>query len=77
MIVRTVRQVENLKHPYLVKSDGCNFSFLLPMGTPLGELLNDLKLTTDNLRGVQVEDGNLEDVFRKLTTENMPAGVCL
>lgn len=75
VIVRTLRPVENLKHPDLIKGDGLNFSFLLPMGTPLGQLLNELKLPTDNLRDVQVEDGNLEDVFRKLTSEKMPAGV--
>ena len=72
IVIRTVKPVEKMAHPDLVSGAGDEWSFLLPMGTPLGELLADLKLPSENLRDVQVEEGKLEDVFRKLTSEQIP-----
>jgi ABC-2 type transport system ATP-binding protein len=71
LVLRLVRPVEHLTHPDLVQGSGDEWVFLAHMGKTVGELLQELKLPTENLRDIQVEEGNLEDVFRKLTSEKL------
>ena len=55
------------KHPDFVSTTSAEWTFLTKMTKPLGELLQELKLPLDQLKDVQVEEGNLEDVFLRLT----------
>lgn len=56
-------------HPDLVEGSGKDWTFLTKMNKPLGELLQELQIHMDSLEDVQVNEGNLEDVFKILTKE--------
>ena len=58
-----------LQHNDLVSGDGAEWTFLTGMDKPLGALLRDLNISGDQLGDVHVAEGNLEDVFLKLTKE--------
>jgi ABC-2 type transport system ATP-binding protein len=67
--LRLTEPLTSLNHPDLTAGAGDQWTFLTKMSKPLGELLFDLKLPANALKDVQVEEGNLEDVFVKLTQE--------
>ncbi len=64
-----VRPVSALTHVDLVEGSDRHWKFLVPMGMSLGQLLQEVKISTDNLHDVQVSEGSLEDVFVTLTKE--------
>lgn len=67
--LRLTSPLKELLHPDLVSGSGDEWTFLTKMSTPLGQLLQELRLPTDALKDVQVQEGNLEDVFLKLTRQ--------
>lgn len=69
VVLRLVREAPTPTHPDLVSHQSQEWTFLTAMTKTLGQLLQELKLSTDQLADVQVEDGNLEDVFVRLTQE--------
>lgn len=72
VVLKLVSPVQSLMHPDLVKGQGSEWVFLTAMGKTLGALLAELNLSSDQLADVQVEDGNLEDVFVRVTHEGAP-----
>lgn len=69
VVLRLVNNVDDFRHPDLVTGRGQEWTFLVAMSKTVGELLQELGIPLSNLRDIQVEDGNLEDVFRKLTRD--------
>jgi ABC-2 type transport system ATP-binding protein len=69
VVLRLVNPLDSLMHPDLVKGSGNEWIFLTAMTKTLGQLLQELKLSAAQLADVQVEEGNLEDVFVRLTRE--------
>lgn len=69
MILRWTEPAPKCEHPDLLKQTGGETVFLTNMGKTLGELLAELKAPATQLRDVQIENGNLEEVFVKLTRE--------
>ena len=65
--------MRKITHPDLERSNeaGDELTFLTKMSKPLGELLNELKISPTNLKDVKVQEGNLEDVFLQLTKEEV------
>jgi hypothetical protein len=55
----------------LLEVSGREWTFDVPVEKPLGELLRELHVSSDQVQDVQVSQGRLEDVFRKLTTEQV------
>ena len=69
MRLKLVNPIENLKHEELVEGHGNEWNFLVPMEKSLGQLLQETRISADQLRDVQVSEGSLEDVFVLLTKE--------
>ena len=69
VVLRLVEPIETLKHPDLVQGGGREWTFLTSMKKTLGALLQELNLGAAQLSDVQVAEGNLEDVFRRVTQE--------
>lgn len=69
MQLKLVSPIENLKHDELVDGHGSEWNFLVPMEKSLGQLLQETRISADQLRDVQVSEGSLEDVFVILTKE--------
>jgi ABC-2 type transport system ATP-binding protein len=69
VVLRLVSPVASLMHPDLVKGSSQEWVFMTAMTKTLGQLLSELKLPAAQLADVQVEDGNLEDVFVRVTQE--------
>jgi ABC-2 type transport system ATP-binding protein len=61
----------SMQHNDLVSGGGTDWTFLVSMDKPLGALLRELNINSDQLRDVQVSDGKLEDVFRKFTQDEV------
>ena len=69
VILRLTSPLPELKHPDLIAGSGTEWTFLTEMTKTLGALLHELDLSASQLADVQVTDGNLEDVFVRLTKE--------
>ncbi len=67
--LKLVDPVKAMSHPDLISGEGTDWTFLVAMDKTLGQLLHEVKVPLDQLRDVQVSDGNLEDVFVKLTQD--------
>ena len=63
--------VDSLKHPDLIKGSGKEWSFVTSMEKTLGQLLQEIPIEANRLADVQVMDGKLEDVFVRLTQEEV------
>jgi ABC-2 type transport system ATP-binding protein len=70
--LRLSKAVDGFRHPDLISGAGTDWTFFTKMSKPLGELLQELQVPMDNLKDLQVQEGNLEDVFLRLTR---PEGV--
>ena len=69
IVLRLTSPLAELKHPDLIEGAGQEWIFLVEMTKTLGALLSELRLSADLLADVQVTEGNLEDVFVRLTQE--------
>lgn len=65
--LKLTNPVASIKHPDLVKGEGSDWNFLVPMDKSLGQLIRELGISADQLHDVQASDGKLEEVFLKLT----------
>ena len=72
VILKLQNPVSNLAHADLVSGEGREWTYLVGMDKPLGALLRELHVNSDQLADVQVNDGTLEDVFLKFTHEGNP-----
>jgi ABC-2 type transport system ATP-binding protein len=61
--------ISGLKHAELVKGEGNDWNFLVPMEKSLGQLLQETHISAAQLQDVQVSEGSLEDVFVILTKD--------
>jgi len=59
--------VERMEHRDLLSGDGTQWVFLTSMHKTVGQLVHEIGLPTQNLADVHVQQGNLEDVFVRLT----------
>jgi len=59
--------IASMKHNDLVSGAGDDWTFLVGMDKPLGLLLKEANVSSEQLRDVQVAEGTLEDVFLKFT----------
>ncbi len=57
----------NLQHPGLVRGQEKEWVFTMEMDKPLGLLLSELKIPSDDIMDVHVTEGSLEDVFVHFT----------
>ncbi len=65
-----------LKSPYLVDVIGKEYFFVVPQNKPLGEVISEVRVPTQLIRDVQIEEGDLEEAFLKLVTaKEMQASV--
>ncbi len=69
MHLTLMNPIDDLKHEELVKGHGNDWDFLVPMEKSLGQLLQETRISADQLRDVQVSEGSLEDVFVILTKD--------
>ncbi len=61
-----LNEARTLSSPYLSGSDGNEYSFSIPMNKPLGELLDEMKISSAMIRDIRIEEGNLEEAFRQV-----------
>ncbi|MGE0528826.1 MAG: ABC transporter ATP-binding protein [Bdellovibrionales bacterium] len=71
-VLQLVNPVSQLSHPDLVGGQGAEWTFLTAMDKTLGQLLQELRLSASELADVRVREGNLEDVFMRLTQKEVP-----
>jgi ABC-2 type transport system ATP-binding protein len=69
MQLKLVNPIESLVHEELVNGHGSEWNFLVPMEKSLGQLLQEVRISADQLQDVQVSEGSLEDVFVIITKE--------
>lgn len=69
VVLRLTSPLADLKHPDLIAGAGTEWTFLTEMTKTLGQLLHELDFSAAQLADVHVTDGNLEDVFVRLTKE--------
>ena len=72
IVLRLLSPPGEITHPDLIEGAGTEFTFLVEMKKTLGALLQELKLDAGSLADVVVTEGNLEDVFVRLTQEEQP-----
>lgn len=71
VILKLQAPLATMQHNDLVSGEGTDWTFLVAMNKPLGALLREVNVSSDQLRDVQVSEGNLEDVFLKFTKEEV------
>lgn len=52
--------------PYLIDQDSDELEFLIPSSMNLGELLSDLNLNMSHVKDLSINEGSLEDAFRRV-----------
>ncbi len=55
--------------PYLVEDQGVTKKLLVPADFSVGDLLKDIKIPLDEIRDIQIKEGDLEDVMFKVLGE--------
>ncbi|NJM10217.1 MAG: hypothetical protein HC883_04945 [Bdellovibrionaceae bacterium] len=70
VILKFLSPMSALAHPDLVTGSDTEWTFLVGMDKPLGALLREVNVSSDQLRDVQVAEGTLEDVFLRFTQEH-------
>ena len=73
VILKLQNALDQLQHNDLVSGQNDEWTFLVAMDKPLGELLREVRVNSDQLRDVQVAEGTLEDVFLKFTKDEAQA----
>jgi hypothetical protein len=56
----------NIKHPFLSEQSESEYKFLLPSQIPLGALLQELQIKSEDLKDVVSTNGSLEEAFMKV-----------
>jgi ABC-2 type transport system ATP-binding protein len=59
-------QARALTSPYLTCAEGSTYSFQVPMNKPVGELLEEMQISSSMIRDIRIEEGKLEDAFRQV-----------
>jgi ABC-2 type transport system ATP-binding protein len=65
-ILLVLNEVSDISSPYLRSSDGATYQFSIPMHKPLGELLEEMKISSKMIRDIRIEEGNLEEAFKQV-----------
>ncbi len=73
IIIKLQSPVSTMQHADLVSGAGTDWTFLVGMDKPLGALLREVNVSSDQLSDVQVAEGTLEDVFLKFTSNEVKA----
>lgn len=58
-----------LEHKALVSKKGAEYQFLVPMDKALGDLLQELGVTTADIYDLRIVEGSLEEAFLKVLAE--------
>lgn len=58
-----------LESEYLVKTSGADYFFSVPQNKALGEFLSEMKIPTQLIRDIQIQEGDLEGAFLRLVNK--------
>ncbi len=59
-------QVVELKSQYLNSSNGNEYCLFVPTHVAIGEILEEMKIQVSEIKDLRIEEGSLEDAFRKV-----------
>lgn len=62
----TLNEARNIVSNYLDSAAGNEYTFSIPMNKPLGELLDEMKISSNMIRDIRIEEGNLEEAFKQV-----------
>ena len=70
-IILVLKQARELKSQYLSSqnlntSQGSEYCLIVPTNKALGEILEEMKIQTSEIQDLRIEEGSLEDAFRKV-----------
>ena len=70
-IILVLKQARELKSQYLSSqnlntSQGSEYCLIVPTNKALGEILDEMKIQTSEIQDLRIEEGSLEDAFRKV-----------
>ncbi len=65
-----LRERREINHPLLIEKDNSNLVFQIPYSMTIAELFKDLNLSLDEVKGLQIAEGTLEDAFVHILGEN-------
>lgn len=65
-ILLVLKQPRDLKSQFLVSSSGCDYNLVVPTSLALGEILEEMKIQSSEIKDLRIEEGSLEEAFRKV-----------
>ncbi|WP_374030156.1 ABC transporter ATP-binding protein [Bdellovibrio bacteriovorus] len=60
----------HLRSQFLIEEKGKEMLFIVPQNKPLGEFLSEVAIPTNLIKDVHIEEGDLEEAFLKLVSNN-------
>ncbi len=67
--IEVASELQSYQHQYLLEHKNNLLKFCIPSAMPLGQLLQDLKFSTSEIRDIKVSEGSLEEAFLKLVSK--------
>lgn len=65
-ILLVLKQPRELKSQFLVSSSGNEYNLVVPTSLALGEILEEMKIQSSEIKDLRIEEGSLEEAFRKV-----------